>query len=1028
MVVIKQFPTSGFTSEPSIEGRLLFDSTLKAYRFHNSVNYNNILINKDNNNNVIDINNLTLSGNINISNHDRNLSVGLTLNGTLVTSTASQLNYTNTTQGMAEASKALILDLNRDIANINSLSSDQLITNSLSTDTFNTTGNVGINTTALDYALEVNSEVGDCLKLTYNDSNGSPSNYVNFNISSSGDLLITPSGNNVDITTLDGATTGLKLGNTLITATAIELNYVDTTQGIVESSKAMVVDNNRNLSNLNNLSMTGTLDVTGVINFNNVTDATSSTSGGCLTIDGGAAVAKKLYVGSSLDITGPASLSSTLAVTSNTTVGGTLGVTGAVAMANTLDVTGATALLDTLDVTGATALSSTLAVTSNTTVGGTLGVTGAVAMANTLAVTGAASLSSTLAVTSNTTVGGTLGVTGAVAMANTLDVTGATALLDTLDVTGATALLDTLDVTGATVLLDTLDVTGATALSSTLAVTSNTTVGGTLGVTGAVAMANTLDVTGATALLDTLDVTGATALLDTLDVTGATALSSTLAVTSNTTVGGTLGVTGAVAMANTLAVTGAASLSSTLAVTSNTTVGGTLGVTGAVAMANTLAVTGATALSSTLAVTSNTTVGGTLEVTGGVTLSGDLTTIGNLTVGGPILSIPTGNTATRPASPLVGYVRYNTQTSQFEGYGAGNSWGSLGGVSDVNQDTKILAEMSAGANDDNLRFFNNGAETMRLTAVGKLGIGTNAPDKQVEINSTTGDCLRLTYNDADGSAVNYTDFVVSSSGDLSITPSGNDVDITTHNGSTTGLKLGGVLVTATAAELNYTDTTPGTAEASKALIMDSNRNIININYLETAQGVFMKSNINDDTVDYPISILVTPNTSATNGLGSGIEFNSVNANNDVYNAGYISYISSNVTNNSETGFFDFKLANNGVIDSIMTVGNSGVLTCTSLVETSDIRVKENIEEVDDQYSLNKILQVNVKSYNFINDQNKKLHSGVIAQEIKEILPEVVEISNRNNIEDFHGVNYTGLIPHLINCIKNLQKQIDELKK
>jgi hypothetical protein len=445
-------------------------------------------------------------------------------------------------------------------------------------------------------------------------------------------------------------------------------------------------------------------------------------------------------------------------------------------------------------------------------------------------------------------------------------------------------------------------------------------------------------------------------------------------------------------------------------------------------MANTLDVTGATALSSTLAVTSNTTVGGTLEVTGGVTLSGDLTTIGNLTVGGPILSIPTGNTATRPASPLVGYVRYNTQTSQFEGYGAGNSWGSLGGVSDVNQDTKILAEMSAGANDDNLRFFNNGAETMRLTAVGKLGIGTNAPDKQVEINSTTGDCLRLTYNDADGSAVNYTDFVVSSSGDLSITPSGNDVDITTHNGSTTGLKLGGVLVTATAAELNYTDTTPGTAEASKALIMDSNRNIININYLETAQGVFMKSNINDDTVDYPISILVTPNTSATNGLGSGIEFNSVNANNDVYNAGYISYISSNVTNNSETGFFDFKLANNGVIDSIMTVGNSGVLTCTSLVETSDIRVKENIEEVDDQYSLNKILQVNVKSYNFINDQNKKLHSGVIAQEIKEILPEVVEISNRNNIEDFHGVNYTGLIPHLINCIKNLQKQIDELKK
>ena len=261
-------------------------------------------------------------------------------------------------------------------------------------------------------------------------------------------------------------------------------------------------------------------------------------------------------------------------------------------------------------------------------------------------------------------------------------------------------------------------------------------------------------------------------------------------------------------------------------------------------------------------------------------LDNDVTIGRNLTVTGPILAIPTGNTAARPTSPTLGYIRYNSETSQFEGFGAGNSWGSLGGVTDVDQNTKILAEDGAGTNDNNLRFINNATETMRLTAGNLMGLGTTAPDKKLEINSSTGDCLRLTYNDSNGTAVNYTDILVSSGGNLSITPSGGDLDITTHNGTTQGLKLGGVLltatanqlndivsgsgtssfntaeitgnltltnhngtttglilgstlVTATASELNYVDTTEGTAEASKALVLDASRNITNINSLSS---------------------------------------------------------------------------------------------------------------------------------------------------------------------------------------------------
>ena len=99
-----------------------------------------------------------------------------------------------------------------------------------------------------------------------------------------------------------------------------------------------------------------------------------------------------------------------------------------------------------------------------------------------------------------------------------------------------------------------------------------------------------------------------------------------------------------------------------------------------------------------------------------------------------------------------------------------------------------------------------------------------------------------------------------------------------------------------------------------------------------------------------------------------------------------------------------------------------------MVETSDYRVKENIKETISEDSLDKILKINVKTYNFIKDGEKRNHTGIIAQELKEIIPDAVVISNRDDFDDFHSIHYTQLIPHLINCIKELHEEIIELKK
>jgi hypothetical protein len=61
------------------------------------------------------------------------------------------------------------------------------------------------------------------------------------------------------------------------------------------------------------------------------------------------------------------------------------------------------------------------------------------------------------------------------------------------------------------------------------------------------------------------------------------------------------------------------------------------------------------------------------------TVTGNLTVTGNGSFGGTgFLLIPKGTTAERPVSPTNGEIRYNTTTSQFEGY-QGGAWGQLGG-------------------------------------------------------------------------------------------------------------------------------------------------------------------------------------------------------------------------------------------------------------------------------------------------------------------------------------------------------------
>ena len=89
------------------------------------------------------------------------------------------------------------------------------------------------------------------------------------------------------------------------------------------------------------------------------------------------------------------------------------------------------------------------------------------------------------------------------------------------------------------------------------------------------------------------------------------------------------------------------------------------------------------------------------------------------------IKLPKGNTSERPLGnpDISGVIRYNTETQQFEGYAT--AWQGLGGVIDVDQDTKIIAENNPNDDNDELKFFTGGITRMVISNDGTIDVSEN---------------------------------------------------------------------------------------------------------------------------------------------------------------------------------------------------------------------------------------------------------------------------------------------------------------
>jgi hypothetical protein len=147
----------------------------------------------------------------------------------------------------------------------------------------------------------------------------------------------------------------------------------------------------------------------------------------------------------------------------------------------------------------------------------------------------------------------------------------------------------------------------------------------------------------------------------------------------------------------------------------------------------------------------------------------------------------------------------------------------------------------------------------------------------------------------------------------------------------------------------------------------------------------------------------------------------LNNNND-NNASYSTSLSESKMSLNEDGYLDV----------------NGTCEASDFNATSDVRLKENIIPLEG--SLAKVLQLEGKQYNWKKDEDKNLKSGLIAQEVEKIIPEVVHTKpvvddadgdenseGKSNEEGMKSINYNGLVPYLVECIKELNSKIDRLE-
>jgi hypothetical protein len=336
-----------------------------------------------------------------------------------------------------------------------------------------------------------------------------------------------------------------------------------------------------------------------------------------------------------------------------------------------------------------------------------------------------------------------------------------------------------------------------------------------------------------------------------------------------------------------------------------------------------------------------------------------------------------------------------------------------------------------------------------VTASFALNAGSGGTVSTASLLTTASAALNvLTFTKGDGSTFNVTVNTGSggttNTGSLLTTASislntitftkgdGSTFNITVNTGSATTVSTASLLTTASIST-NIITFTKGDGSTFPITIASSSYAVTSSYSLSSLSSSYSSYSENSGLAAYATNA-GNATTAATASNASGI-FNAITNNtND-----YILTATGGTTINGESNLrFDgsaLKVTGSVAISSSLAVGNVTPSATVGRIDasndvvaysTSDFRLKENITPI-----LNPIAKIEaIGGYTFDwKPEHKDLHGfegrdiGVIAQEIEVIMPEIVTMRDSG----YKAVKYEKIVPLLIEAIKDLQKQVDELK-
>ena len=197
------------------------------------------------------------------------------------------------------------------------------------------------------------------------------------------------------------------------------------------------------------------------------------------------------------------------------------------------------------------------------------------------------------------------------------------------------------------------------------------------------------------------------------------------------------------------------------------------------------------------------------------------------------------------------------------------------------------------------------------------------------------------------------------------------------------------------ATANYSTAMGDGATASGNYSTAMGRNTTASANYSTAMGVYTTAS---DYGSLSIGSYNSVNSSVTTG-GSATAFNTDNA----------AFVIGNGT------------ASNAVSDAFVVRFNGDATLSGDLTINSDERLKDNIQPLGS--TLNKLHQIEGKTYSLKKDEEHTPKIGVLAQEVQAVFPELVT----EGADGILSVNYQGLVPVLINAINEQDAKIAALE-